>query len=222
MKILVACEESQIVALAFRAMGHEAYSCDIQSCSGGHPQFHIKANVFDVVPGGYIITEAGNKIFIDKWDMLIAFPPCTYLTVSGNRHIICNPERWQLRVDALRFVYDLMNAPIEKIAIENPVGVISTHIRKPNQIINPYYFGDNVPKKTCLWLKNLPLLKHSECNTLFESKTHVEPEFLVYNSKSKKSGKSKYSIFGKMGKGSGKLRSKTFPGIAKAMAEQWS
>lgn len=106
-------------------------------------------------------------------------------------------------------------------AVKKAVGVISTYIRKPDQIINPYYFGDNVPKKTCLWLKNLPPLVHAQNDTLFETKTHVEPEYVVYNSKKSKSGKSKYSVFGKLGGGHGKTRSKTFPGIAKAMAEQW-
>lgn len=209
MKVLVACEESQEVCKAFRAKGHEAYSCDIQECSGGFPEWHIQDDVFKVINQG--------------WDMMLAFPPCTYLTVSANRSFVDNPERWQQRLDAMLFVHKLLNAPIKKIALENPVGAISTHIRKPDQIINPFYFGDNVPKKTCLWLKNLPPLLHSSSDTLFDSKTHVEPEYVVYNSSTKKSGKSKYSIFGKLGGSemTSKLRSKTFPGIAKAMAEQW-
>ena len=152
---------------------------------------------------------------------MIAHPPCTYLTVSANRVYLNNPERWKKRLEALEFVYQLMNAPIEYIAIENPIGAISSHIRKPEQIIQPFYFGDNVPKSTCLWLKNLPPLEYALNDNLFMSKTKVEPEYIIYNSSTKKSGKSKYSIFGKMGGGSGKIRSKFFPGIAQAMASQW-
>jgi hypothetical protein len=209
MKVLLACEESQIVTKAFRALGHEAYSCDIQDCSGGHPEWHFKEDVFEVIKR-------------EKFEMMIGFPPCTYLTVSANASFVNNPKRWKARLEALLFVHKLMNVEIDKIAIENPVGAISTHIRKPDQIINPFYFGDNIPKKTCLWLKNLPLLKHSEYNTLFERKTHVQPEYIEYNSKSNKSGKSKYSIPAAKGSGNSKWRSEFFPGVAKAMAEQWT
>ncbi|MXN90171.1 hypothetical protein GR160_02945 [Flavobacterium sp. Sd200] len=208
MKILVACEESQAVTIAFRSKGHEAFSCDVQECSGGYPEWHIQG-------------DALKEAYSGNYDMMIAFPPCTYLTVAANRHFVNNPERWKARYEAMLFVYDLLNAPIDKIALENPIDAISTYIRPPEQIVNPFYFGDNVPKKTCLWLKNLSPLIHSANNTLFDVKTHVEPEYLVYNSKSNKSGKSKYSVFGKQGKGHGKTRSKTFPGIANAMAEQW-
>lgn len=211
MKALVACEYSGRVRDALSAQGWDAWSCDILPTESEltiNEGKHIQADVISI---------------LDKsWDLLIAFPPCTYLTVSANRHFVNNPERWKQRLDAMMFVYKLLNAPIEYIALENPVGAISSHIRPPDQIVNPYYFGDPVPKKTCLWLKNLPLLTYSLQDNLFEQKTAVEPEFLVYNSKSNKSGKSKYSVFGKLGKGHGHERSITFSGIAKAMAEQWT
>ncbi len=203
MKVLIACEESQTVCKAFRAKGHEAYSCDIQECSGGHPEWHIQENILNQLS--------------DFWDMMIAFPPCTFLTTTANRHFINNPRRWESRVDAMKLVYKLLNAPIRKIALENPKGVISSHIRKPDQYIHPYYFGDPEPKLTGLWLKNLPLLEPTNI---------IEPEYVLYKNKKSKTGFSKY------GKITGthpstnnpenaKLRSKTFQGIADAMAEQW-
>ena len=115
----------------------------------------------------------------------------------------------------------MINAPIEKIAVENPVGIMSTVHRKPDQIIHPFYFGDNIPKKTCLWLKNLPKLIHIEKDDLFDKKTHTTPNYIIYNSKKTKSGKSKYSVLGKLGKGKGKERSIFYQGIANAMANQW-
>ena len=149
MKILVACEESQAVTKQLRAKGHEAFSCDLLPCSGGHPEWHFQKSVWDVIDMG--------------WDMMIAHPPCTYLAVSGARWLYNkdgskNEERWKNQAEALDFVRKLMDAPIDKIAIENPISVISTHIRKPDQIIHPYMFGDKATKSTCLWLKNLPLL----------------------------------------------------------------
>lgn len=206
MKALIACEYSRIVSDAFSAKGWDVTSCDMLPADG--PGKHYQGNVMDIINDG--------------WDLMVAFPPCTYLTVAANRHVPNNPERWQKMVDALNFVYQLLNSKIEHIGLENPVGVISSFIRKPDQIIHPYYFGDNIPKKTCLWLKNLPPLKYSLSDNLFETKTAVEPEYIEYNSKKNKSGKSKYSVFGKMGKGSGHLRSKFHQGIANAMAEQWT
>ena len=120
MRVLVGCEESQAVTIEFRKLGIEAYSCDLQECSGGHPEWHIKEDVL--------------KIINDGWDMMLAFPPCTYLTTAANRVFLCNPERWKKRLDAMLFVWELYNAPIQKICIENPKGVISTHIRKPDQL----------------------------------------------------------------------------------------
>jgi hypothetical protein len=206
MKVLIGCEESQVVCKAFRERGHEAYSCDIIDCSGGHPEWHIKDDVL--------------RHLEDGWDMMIGHPPCTHLAVSGAVHW----KKKQLdgrQQKAIEFFMKMINAPIEKIAIENPIGIMSTYYRKPDQIIHPYYFGDTIPKKTCLWLKNLPLLKWAKEDNLFENKTAKEPEYILYNSKKTKSGKSKYSIYGKLGKGHGKERSVTSLFLAKAMAEQW-
>lgn len=213
MKILVGCEESQAVCTEFRRLGHEAYSNDLIDCSGDHPEWHLKMDIFEA-------------IMLYEWDAMIAFPPCTYLTVAGNRHIPCNPERWDKRMDAIKFVYSLMQCYIPHIAIENPVGVLSTYIRKPDQVIHPYYFGDPVSKATCLWLKNLPKLSYNMEDNIFNSKTCVEPEYILYNSKKNKSGVSKYSVQGTIpstnNPENARLRSKTYPGIARAMAEQWS
>lgn len=210
-RVLVACEYSGVVRDAFSRQGWDAWSCDLlptESELTKREGKHMRGDVTFLLEG--------------QWDLMIAFPPCTYLTVSANRHFVNNPERWKQRLDAIMFVYKLMNANIDRIAIENPVGAISSHIRKPDQIINPYYFGDPVPKKTCLWLKNLPTLVYTLEENLFEAKTAVEPEYITYNCKSNKSGKSKYSVFGKLGSGHGHERSITFPGVALAMAEQWT
>lgn len=211
MKILVACEESQAVTIAFREKGHEAYSCDIQDCSGGHQEWHIKGDVLPELK--------------KKWDMIIAFPTCTYLTNAGTRHYSrrINPE-WKVlereakREKAAQFFMLFVNAECDKIAIENPVGYMNSQYRKPNQIIHPYYFGDNAKKRTCLWLKGLPTLEPS--NMLPEP----EPLYVCKGtlSKGKKIGWCE-GIRGTTGgqKGRAKARSKTFLGIAKAMADQW-
>lgn len=218
MRILVACEESQAVTKELRA---KAFSCDILPCSGGHPEWHIRQDVSKFINGGWFITQRGTEEVIDKWDMIIAFPPCTYLTVTGNRWF--NIERYgdkaikrhADRKEAIDFFMMFANADCEKIAIENPVGVMSSEWRKPNQIIHPWMFGDPFEKKTCLWLKGLPELNH-------DKSTWVEPpkrtEF-----KSGKTMPSWYADAWKLPKEErAKLRSKTFPGIAKAMAEQWT
>jgi hypothetical protein len=215
MRVLIACEESQAVCKEFRRLGHEAYSCDIQDCSGGHPEWHYKQDVFEVIDMG--------------WDIMIAFPPCTYLTLTGNKWM--NPEfkdrfptRQQDRSDAVKFFLSLANAPIDKIAIENPIGIMSTHYKRPSQIIHPYYFGDKAQKTTCLWLKNLPLLFHSKAPDLFNDEiTHVENESMRISKSGNRMGEWYYQtgmITLKDG-ARAKARSKTFPGIAKAMAEQW-
>ena len=165
MKVLVACEESQEVCKAFRALGHEAYSCDIQEPSGGHPEWHILGDALKAINGGIITTMDGVKHDIGKWDLLIAHPPCTYLTVSGNRWF--NVERYgekaieraKLREKAEIFFMAFMTADVGKIAVENPVGWMSTHYRKPDCIIQPYEFGHHARKTTCLLLKGLPPLK---------------------------------------------------------------
>ena len=167
MRILVACEESQRVTIELRNLGHEAYSCDIQPCSGGHKEWHIQQNVLPLLDGHCSFrTMDGLAHTIDtKWDLIIAHPPCTYLTVTGNRWF--NEERYgdkarkrkQDREEAIQFFMAFANADCERIAIENPVGVMSTHFRKPDQTVHPYMFGDPERKATCFWLKGLPLLQ---------------------------------------------------------------
>jgi len=199
MKILLGCEESQIVTKEFRKLGHEAYSCDILPTSGNHPEWHIQDDVL--------------KHLDDEWDMLIAFPPCTYLTVTANRVFLSNPDRWKRRLNAVLFVWKLWNSNISKIAIENPKGVLSSHIRKPDQYIQPYEFGHPVSKQTGLWLKNLPKLIPENI---------VEPEWVYPKSGSgkrmSKTHSNSPSTYNKKNSG---LRSKTYLGIAKAIATQW-
>jgi site-specific DNA-cytosine methylase len=211
MRVLLACEESQAVCKEFRKLGHEAYSCDILPESGGHPEWHIQGDVLEVI---------NNQ----EWDMMIAFPPCTHLAVSGARHFEqkIKDGRQQKGVD---FFMALVNAPIKYIAIENPVGIMSTKYRKPDQCIHPYYFGDSYSKKTCLWLKNLKPLKHysgGEQLTIEDKEatiTHVDKGEFVTFSSGKRMPKWYNDASGKNG---GHLRSKTFPGIAKAIAKQFS
>ncbi len=195
MKVLVACEESQAVTIQLRILGHEAYSCDIQDCSGGHSEWHIKG---DVIP-----------LLSEHWDMIIAFPPCTYLTFAGNRHLN-QPGRPEKRLAAAEFFMKFVNAPCEHIAIENPVGFMNSCYRKPDQIIHPYMFGDPYMKRTCLWLKNLPLLEP----TYYLPKP--EPKYV------QKDGKRRYWVETVSGSDRQKVRSKTFPGIAAAMAYQFT
>lgn len=186
MRVLVACEESQAVTIEMRRLGHEAYSCDLQACSGGHPEWHLQQ---DVIP---LLTE--------KWDMIIAFPPCTDLAVSGARWF---PEkradgRQQRSID---FFMRFVNADCTRIAIENPIGIMSSQYRKPDQIIQPWQFGHGETKATCLWLKGLPKLKPTKIvGGVLENRIWRMPP----------------------GPDRAKLRSKTFPGIARAMAEQWA
>lgn len=205
-KILVACEESQTVTKILRELGHQAFSCDLLPCSGGHPEWHYQQDVFQVIGQG--------------WDLMIAHPPCTFLSVSGARHLYNkdgskNLDRWTNQKLALDFVQALMNAPIEKIAIENPVSVISSQIRKPDQIIQPWMFGDEATKTTCLWLKNLPKLEPTNIvgkgeRTVFKSgKSH--PKWYADALANAKSPGERRT-----------LRSKTFEGIARAMATQWT
>lgn len=204
MKVLVACEESQAVTKEFRKIGHEAYSCDIERCSGGYPEWHLQQDV--------------TKLLNNRWDMILAFPPCTYLTVTGNRWFNIEKygekaiKRIQDRKEAVEFFMMLANADCEKIAIENPVGIMSTKWRKPDQIIQPYEFGDPYEKKTCLWLKGLPKLEPTNI---------VKPPPRTQY-KSGKTMPTWYAEAFKLPKEErARLRSKTFPGVAKAMAEQW-
>lgn len=207
MRVLIACEESQAVCVEFRKRGHESCSCDTEPCSGGHQEWHIQDDVL--------------KHLSDDWDMMIAFPPCTHLCVSGARHFPAKRAdgRQQQGID---FFMAIANAPIERIAIENPVGIMSKIWRKPDQIIQPYYFGDEAQKTTCLWLKNMPKLHHqSKPDLLSENVTHVKTKKHI-----SKNGIEYEQIHFGMGYGWNtkeckRARSKTFPGIAKAMAEQW-
>lgn len=199
MRVLVACEFSGIVRDAFARRGHDAWSCDLLPTE--RPGNHIQGDVLEVLNDG--------------WDLMIGHPPCTYLSYVGNRHWD-NPGRARLRLEALRFFLDMWEAPIERICLENPVGVIDRVITKHSQIIHPYYFGDGQMKKTCLWLKNLPLLYHSPEPTLFGPATHGKKPEPVYFLKT--TGKAIHWTEAVKG---GKVRSKFWVGIAEAMAEQW-
>lgn len=220
MKVLIACEESQEVCKAFRERGHEAYSCDIQECSGGHPEWHIQGDCLPLLNGNCTFQTADTHTHTQdgKWDLIIAHPPCTYLTVTGNRWF--NVERYgdraekriKDREEAAKFFMAFVNADCDHVAIENPVGYMSTYWRKPDQIIQPWMFGDAAEKKTCLWLKGL--------HCLMETNVVNPPERVKFDS-----GKSMpkwYADAWHLSKEErSKLRAKTFPGIAKAMAEQW-
>jgi hypothetical protein len=217
MNILIACEESQAVCKEFRRLGHSAFSCDILHSTGGHPEWHIQRDVFEVIDEG--------------WDMMIAFPPCTYLSVSGaqwyyhpedkdlpkeeRRPHPKYPNRMNDRIDASEFFMKLYNSPIDRVCIENPVGVMSSLFRKPDQVIQPWMFGDEATKTTCLWLKGLPKLVPTNIvskgdRTVFKSgKSH--PKWYADALAKAKTPEERRN-----------LRSKTFPGIASAMAEQWT
>lgn len=209
-KVLVACEESQRVCMAFRERGFEAYSCDIQEPSGGHPEWHILGDAL----------KALNMI---HWDLLIAHPPCTYLTVTGNRWFNIAEygekavRRMEAREEAAALFMAFVNADVCKIAIENPVGYMSTYYRKPDCIIQPYEFGDHARKKTCLWLKNLPVLKPTNIVSAGEITSGGYSIGASANYARDEKGK----IIRWNDPRTKKIRSKTFPGIAKAMAEQW-
>lgn len=220
MNVLVACEESQRVCTAFRERGHNAFSCDIVPCSGGHPEWHIMRDVLQLLNGRcrFNTMDFNEYSIAGEWDLIIAFPPCTYLTVTGNRWFNVDRygdkaiQRYNYRNDAIDFFMAFANANCKKIAIENPVGIMSTVWKKPSQIINPWQFGDAFEKRTCLWLKGLPELfptnivdvppriKFDSGNTM--PSWYVEACYLPKDERAK-------------------FRSKTFPGIAKAMAEQW-
>lgn len=197
MKILLACEESQAVTKAFRDKGHESYSCDLYETSGDHPEWHIQG---DVLP-----------LLDQQWDMIIAFPPCTHLASSGAAWFEAKRAdgRQQAAID---FFMALANAKCDKIAIENPVGVMSSQYRKPDQIIQPYEFGDPFSKRTCLWLKGLPKLIPTNV---------VDPGESITYASGRKMPKWYADAWKLSPEERSKARSKTFPGIAKAMADQW-
>jgi len=204
MRVLIACEESQAVCKEFRRLGHEAYSCDILPCSGGHPEWHIQGDV--------------ESLLEQEWDMIIAFPPCTHLAVSGARHFAKKiaDGRQQQGID---FFMLFANCKCPKIVIENPVCIMSSKWRKPDQIIQPFMFGHEAKKTTCLWLKGVPKLEPT--NIVGEGEFYVSPN-------GAKMAKWSHDPVGENGKKIAYnspeikiLRSKTFPGVAMAMAEQW-
>lgn len=218
MRVLVACEESQEVCKAFRARGHEAYSCDLQECSGGHPEWHIIGDCLPILNGNCrFTTDDGSNVSINgKWDLIIAHPPCTYLTCTGNAWFSVDKygdkarKRYSDREEAFKFFMKFVNVDCEHIAIENPIGYVSTHYRKPDQIIQPYQFGEDARKATCLWLKGLNLLKPTNIikYTLVKTGHGTDSPWHAYTWSLPKEERAK-------------ARSKTFPGIAKAMADQW-
>lgn len=214
LRVLIGCEESQAVCIEFRKLDIEAFSCDIQPCSGGHPEWHFQQDIFEVIDMG--------------WDLMIAFPPCTFLTVTGarwlyNKDKTRNEPRWKAQDEAIEFVKRLYYSGIPKVGIENPIGKLSSLWMKPTQIIQPYYFGDEAQKTTCLWLKNLPKLKHFDRVDLFNNKvTHTSKGEMVTTTTGKTFSKWYWETSKAKGKERQIMRSKTFPGIAKAMAEQWT
>lgn len=202
MKVLVACEESQEVCKAFRALGHEAYSCDIEPCSGGHPEWHLQCDALELL-----------KM---QWDMIIAHPPCTYLTTAGNKWFKPEyrnrfPNREKQREDAVAFFMAFWNADCPKVAIENPQGIMSTRFRKPDQYIEPYMFGDAEKKKTSLWLRGVPALVP----------TNVVEPVIIECASGAREPRWHMATMCLPPKERSRVRSKTFHGIACAMAEQW-
>lgn len=203
MKVLVACEESQRVCIAFRNKGHEAYSCDILEYSGGHPEWHIQDDVL--------------KHLNENWDLIIAHPPCTYLTVVANKYYNVEKygkkaeERQKQREKAIEFFMQFTDLKCPRVCIENPIGIMSSFYCKPTQIIQPYQFGHSERKATCLWLKGLPALKPTNI---------VTPDIIKLKS-GKTDSRLHYETLKLPSEERAKMRSKTFEGVALAMAEQW-
>ena len=218
MKVLVACEESQEVCKSFRERGHEAFSCDIEMCSGGHPEWHIQGDCLNYINGNCQFFTVGGVYYMinGPWDLLIAHPPCTDLSVTGARWF--REKQIDFRQQkACVFFMQMILANAERIAVENPVGIMSTCYRKPDQIIQPYEYGHHARKKTCLWLKNLPKLKPSNIVDPGE----IDKYGLSYGASATYAVDENGKILGWNDPRTAKIRSKTFPGIAKAMAEQW-
>lgn len=215
MKVLIACEESQRVCIAFRKRGHEAYSCDIQEPSGGHPEWHILGDALKAIEGGQVTTMDEQLHDIGRWDLMIAHPPCTYLSKAGGNRLRINgeiqQERFNKGVEAKSFFMCFHDAPIDKIAVENPVPLKIFGLPRYSQIIQPYMFGEPYIKTTCLWLRGLPPLYATDI---------VQPTEKWVSSTDHRKIKRK-DRWGTSGRTSAKERSKTFPGIAEAMAEQW-
>lgn len=215
MKVLIACEESQTVCKAFRARGHEAYSCDIQEPSGGHPEWHILGDALKAIDGGQVTTMDGQTHDVGRWDLLIAHPPCTYLSKAGGNRLRVNgeiqTERYNKGLEAAEFFRAFLNADVPQIAVENPVPLKIFGLPPYSQVIHPWMFGDPWCKQTCLWFKNLPVLMATDIvvptGKWVETTSHGRAARL--------------GEWAEKGKRTAKERSKTFPGIAAAMAEQW-
>lgn len=214
MRVLVACEESQRVCIEFRRLGHEAYSCDIEPCSGGHPEWHIKQDVFPLLNGncGFQTMDGVFHLVVGKWDRIIAFPPCTYFSTAGANWLFrggeLNQERYEKGLEVKRLFMAIYNADCEHIAIENPTPMKIWELPEKSQVIQPYQFGEPYTKRTCLWLKGLPKLKETDI---------VKPISRWVSAGYK--GHSDNAVC--KSSGSKKKRAETFSGIAKAMAEQW-
>jgi hypothetical protein len=229
MKILVACEESQAVTIELRILGHEAYSCDIEPCSGGHPEWHIQQDVLKVLSPGdngygykkyinFTTMDGTYHILKEKWDMIIAFPPCTYLSNAGAARLFpkkgqLNQERYEKGLKAKEFFMKFYNADCPKIAIENPIPTRIYGLPEYTQIIQPYEHGHPYSKKTCLWLKGLPELQPTEI---------ITENIISWVSGGSKDHKGNPRRQSGTKFRDAKTRSKTFVGIAKAMAEQWA
>lgn len=216
--VIVGCEESQVVTKAFRAKGIKAFSCDLLPCSGGHPEWHIQEDIFRVIDplNFFFNAQNGDLIEVKKWQLGIFHPECTRLTVAANKYYKPEyaerfPTIHQDREKAVEFFMRLANSKIERYAIENPIGIMSSRWRKPDQIIQPYQFGHTERKGTCLWLKNLPKLEHTKI---------VEPDIIKHKS-GRTDSRLHYETFKLPKEERRKARSKTFEGIGEAMAEQW-
>lgn len=224
LNVLIACEESQEVCKAFRARGHRAFSCDLQECSGGHPEWHIQGDCLPLLNGNCTFKTADTHTHtqVGKWDLIIAHPPCTYLTVSGNSWFDVQKygdkarKRYKDRYAAIVFFMQMATAPAPMVAVENPVGIMATAYRKPDQIIQPYEYGHYARKATCLWLKGLPKLTPTDIVSPGEIRNGG---FSVGAHADGKDSQGKWLRYNdpKLAK----LRSRTFPGIAQAMAAQW-
>jgi hypothetical protein len=232
LNVLVACEESQAVTKELRKLGHNAYSCDLLPCSGGHEEWHFNTDVFEIIENKGGKLQNGKVVALKRnWDLMIAHPPCTFLAVSGARWYYHPddsklpveirrphprfPNREKDKKEAIDFFIRLCEAPIEHIAVENPVGIISTHYKKPTQTVHPWMFGDEASKATCLWLKNLPQLVPTNIvgkgeRVILSSGKSLPKWYSDALTQSKSSAERRT------------LRSKTFEGLARAMAEQWT
>ena len=208
-KIIFGCEESQACTIEFRERGFEAYSCDLLPCSGGHPEWHIQDDIFNVLSSIVFYTQDSKRHYVNNWNAAVFFPPCTYLTVSANKWykdqpkrasgVLVGKERREAREEAANFFMKLNQCDIDYIGIENPIGIMSSRFRKPNQVLQPWMFGHGETKATCLWLKGFPNLKPTDIVEGREQRLHELPP----------------------SKDRATLRSKTYPGIAEAMANQW-